>query len=232
MAATPNFHTISRICICWINAFIIIQNTKMQRQSGNKRCIICYDPSIISVFHRRNSKTTLHSISQHNQQYTDEFKASGWVLLVFIIIYVMISFTLKPGTNIRVVARNVQNCAICYAFGLFPTCWVILQYKKELKHKGNIGGTGAEFMSLEEMLATKDGFEIFANHLVNEFSTENLFFVLEVMQIKSQMLQNKFCFCIQTFCALNIIYRIPHLPQIGTGTWGWNTDSDLFGHIG
>ena len=39
-------------------------------------------------------------------------------------------------------------------------------------------------MPLEELLSTKDGFDLFANQLVKEFSIENLFFVYEVMQTK------------------------------------------------
>lgn len=47
-------------------------------------------------------------------------------------------------------------------------------------------------LSLEEILGTKNGFDAFANHLVREFSVENLFFLFEMMQIKDQCVNNQF----------------------------------------
>ena len=46
-------------------------------------------------------------------------------------------------------------------------------------------------MPLEDLLSTKDGFDIFANQLVKEFSIENLFFVYEVMQTKKDAITHK-----------------------------------------
>lgn len=88
---------------------------------------------------------------------------------------------------------NLSCACTSYTFAFASTWWVIKQYEKTLKAKSdkNTDATSIEFMSLEQVFNTDDGFEVFANHLVNEFSTENLFFVLEMMQIKNQIQQNK-----------------------------------------
>merc|ERR1712154_226288 len=36
-----------------------------------------------------------------------------------------------------------------------------------------------------------DGFDLFANHLVKEFSIENLFFIFEMVQIKHELIVNQ-----------------------------------------
>eukprot|EP01084_Bolivina_argentea_P138879 244404_1 len=43
-------------------------------------------------------------------------------------------------------------------------------------------------MSLEEIVSIKDGFDLFADHLVKEFCIESLLFLFEMMQIKDQLL--------------------------------------------
>ena len=52
--------------------------------------------------------------------------------------------------------------------------------------------TEMEQMSLESILLSKDGFDLFATHLVNEFSIENLAFVFEVMQIKNEAINHRY----------------------------------------
>lgn len=44
---------------------------------------------------------------------------------------------------------------------------------------------------LEEILSTRDGFEMFTNHLVLEYSVENMLFVLEMEIIKDEIIANK-----------------------------------------
>ena len=49
-------------------------------------------------------------------------------------------------------------------------------------------------LSLQDTFRLKNGFDYFANHLVREFSVENLFFLFEAMQIKNECIQNKLRF--------------------------------------
>ena len=50
--------------------------------------------------------------------------------------------------------------------------------------------SNSKHIPLKDILSTKDGFDLFANHLVNEFSTENLFFLFEMMNVKREILDN------------------------------------------
>lgn len=45
-------------------------------------------------------------------------------------------------------------------------------------------------LTMAQILKGKEGFECFANHLVREFSVENLFFLFEAMQIKTECIHN------------------------------------------
>lgn len=81
---------------------------------------------------------------------------------------------------------------------LIPTHWVIMQYnkqcKKQLIYQIEKSESASEYvnnrLTLEQILATKDGFDVLANHLVNEFSIENLFFVFELVQIKKELIDH------------------------------------------
>ena len=48
-------------------------------------------------------------------------------------------------------------------------------------------------LEIEEVLSDKSAFDLFAIHLVGEFSIENLAFLLEAMQIKQDLIDNKLC---------------------------------------
>lgn len=69
---------------------------------------------------------------------------------------------------------------------MIPTVWVIRQYNED--NRGRAKSLADK--SLEDILLSKDGFDLFASHLVKEFSTENLFFVFEMMQMKAECVRN------------------------------------------
>ena len=96
-----------------------------------------------------------------------------------------------PLSNIRVIATNISSCAVCNASGFISTYWIYKEYQRIIKQNAQINTDNANVLSLEEILRTKDGFDLFANHLVKEFSTENLLFLFQMVQIKQQAVVNK-----------------------------------------
>ena len=129
--------------------------------------------------------------------YADELKLNGIAIIALFGCYIPLTLLFEQGTNIRALLTNLCVSSVYYVFSFASTWWVIKQYQKKLKKQNNHDHnqddpSSIQFMTLEQVLNTEDGFEVFANHLVNEFSTENLFFVLEMMQIKNQVAENKF----------------------------------------
>ena len=130
----------------------------------------------------------------HVLLYTGEFKLNGMFLVIFIVCYCAIEITLngKRNMHLRLIMTNLSSCCICYAFSFASTYWVIRKYNKQLvsmepsasepagSPRGNTKlASTFNHVRLESILASKDGFDLFANHLVNEFSTENLFLSLK-----------------------------------------------------
>lgn len=137
-----------------------------------------------------------------------ELKLNGMAIIILFSWYIAITILFERDSNIRTIMTNLSCACTSYTFAFASTWWVIKQYRKTLQSKTDHHDTDTAtitFMTLEEVFNTVDGFEVFANHLVNEFSTENLFFVLEMMQIKRQILQNKLCmyllYVYEKYCA-------------------------------
>ena len=95
----------------------------------------------------------------------------------------------KVESNNRVIAINVVASLSCYALSIVPSFWVIRQYCKEMGQRTRSKSIENR-KSLEQIICTEDGFDLFANHLVKEFSTENLFFLFEMMQLKHNCITN------------------------------------------
>ena len=110
--------------------------------------------------------------------------------IVGTIIYLPLAILLDNFPGFRLLIMNIWACGVCYAYCFIATYWVIWQYKKQLKQFEVDGGI--KKMSLEELLLSKDGFDLFATHLVNEFSIENLAFIFEVMRIKKEAIKHRF----------------------------------------
>merc|ERR1719384_2651889 len=120
-----------------------------------------------------------------------EFRIYGISLLVMIILYIIIQSTVVRYSWFHVLCMNMFCCLGCYILSFVSTHWVIKQYEKQQnKYKLNMALIGNR-LSLEEILSTKDGFDLFANHLVKEFSIENLFFIFEMVQIKHELVVNQ-----------------------------------------
>ena len=135
------------------------------------------------------------------------------------VVYCAIIIPLFPVmSNVYNLAMNIWVSQASYMFSMLPTYWVIKQYHKQLIRSKSTTksifyhdnadsvvsrtANSEEFtpatpayekrLPLEEILSTKDGFDLFANHLIREFSIENLFFVFEMMQTKRELLLKKF----------------------------------------
>ena len=95
-------------------------------------------------------------------------------------------------SSIRAVCVNLWACGFCYTYCFVATYWVIEQYKKQL----NQFDMNAEVtqMKLKDILSSKDGFDLFAAHLVNEFSIENLAFIFDVMGVKRECVSHRFAY--------------------------------------
>ena len=112
-------------------------------------------------------------------------------LVIATIIYggVIVPFV-RINTYFRRVVMSVYAVVFAYYAALLATAWVLYQYNKGLRKNKEVRNTPTTLKrhhrSLESIVATTDGFDLFANHLVKEFSIENLAFVFEMMQIKHQ----------------------------------------------
>ena len=105
------------------------------------------------------------------------------------VIYIPLNLGLTFDEEYRALITNIWACISCYAYCYIATYLVIRQYNKQIRDNGH--GNKKE-MTLQEILLSKDAFMLFATHLVNEFSVENLAFMFEVMQIKSEAINHRF----------------------------------------
>eukprot|EP01083_Nonionella_stella_P014209 39945_1 len=128
-----------------------------------------------------------------------EFKIYGIALASAIIEYGIIQIVCAAvgDRNVQILLMNMYTCTCCYLMSFISTHWVIKQYNaqqlrlkvaltRQLSDKSVIDMVKSRW-TLEQVLSTKDGFDSFANHLVREFSIENLFFVFEMVQIKNDL---------------------------------------------
>ena len=130
-----------------------------------------------------------------------EFYVTIFCFFVMITCYlILITVFVDPDCTERRIGINMLCCIGPHITGLIATYWSINQFNKQerlkkqwsVPRKGpSVASNKAKKMSLEEILATKHGFDIFANHLVKEFSIENLFFVFEMVQVKYDLLAYK-----------------------------------------
>ena len=137
-------------------------------------------------------------------EYVEEFRIYGVLLIFLIIAYIVIQTLTDSETPLRKIIMNLFTCSCCYVLGYVSTYWVVKQYEREMVRRrsldeeresqtlSDIRSSMSKRWELEDILATKDGFDLFANHLVKEFSIENLYFIFEMVQIKSDLIDHKF----------------------------------------
>ena len=126
---------------------------------------------------------------------TEEFIILIIFLAMAVVCYGLFLLVLPTGSNIRLVVSNIASAIGCYVISMISTYWVIQQYYKQLdknieEQTSMDEDIIANRRTLEEILSTKDGFDLFAHHLVKEFSIENLAFIFEVMKIKKDAINN------------------------------------------
>eukprot|EP01084_Bolivina_argentea_P087681 158353_1 len=125
-----------------------------------------------------------------------EFLITGIVLVIFCVVpYVSIGILIPDITsNNRIIPTNLVSAMLSYLPCFISTYWAIKQYNKQklihMMHR-NIDYDDNKHLSLAKILSNKDGFDLFANHLVKEFSGENLFFIVEVIQLKNDVIAQK-----------------------------------------
>ena len=73
------------------------------------------------------------------------------------------------------------------------TIWIVWQYRRMRTLPQFDQSASTRQLQFEQVLKRKSAFDLFAVHLVAEFSIENLAFILEVMQIKQDLIDNKLC---------------------------------------
>ena len=112
------------------------------------------------------------------------------VWLLWGIAYAVISALFHIQSEVRAIIINVWVNGFCYVYCFISTYWVIRQYHKQLRELSDDKMIFKE-LTLDEILMSKDGFDLFANHLVNEFSIEHLAFLYEMMQIKQEAIDNR-----------------------------------------
>ena len=85
------------------------------------------------------------------------------------------------------------------------TGWVYIQFKRQhnnnqhsstrmnkgTKGQGKKRTSKSTHLTLTEIVSNAEGFELFCNHLVSEYSIENMLFVLEIEIIKDEMIEYK-----------------------------------------
>ena len=116
-------------------------------------------------------------------------------MLLSTLTFVAMLLLLPPASNIRLVVTNIGAAIGSFGVSMISTYWVVRQYQHQLcanieSQTSTDQDVIANRLTLEEILNCKDGFDLFANHLVKEFSIENLMFVFEVMQIKYEVIQH------------------------------------------
>lgn len=143
----------------------------------------------------------------------DEFLWSAVVAGTFVILYFVFVVQHDTFTTQRVLMMTGFHSWFCFGGGYVVTAWVCHQVNKQdkLTHKiekhltlrrkdsgshsesnsDSIPPWIARPLKLEEIVGTADGFELFSNHLVSEYSIENMLFVLELEIIKDEMIDYK-----------------------------------------
>jgi len=124
-----------------------------------------------------------------------EFQYLGIIALATIATVVTIDCTFAHASALKSTVRIVCFTLISAPFYYISTKWVIDQY--ELRMAENVKRTKhAEHcqrkVSLHGIFADKDYFDLFAQHLVREFSIENLLFLLDVTHFKAQCVKAQF----------------------------------------
>eukprot|EP01084_Bolivina_argentea_P093456 168071_1 len=113
------------------------------------------------------------------------------VLLWFIIFCVIFVGVVIPfltmGSVTRVCTMAYLTCFVAFGCVLTWTAYPIYQLQKRNKLL-QLQNSHNKCMSFTRFLSYRDGFESFAEQLIREFSLENLLFLLEMTQIKKQIL--------------------------------------------
>eukprot|EP01083_Nonionella_stella_P020393 56537_1 len=133
-----------------------------------------------------------------------EFRIYGISLIGVIVLYIILQMVSTAGTNLRYILFNMFTCFCCYIMAFVSTHWAITQFNAQRnKHQPLLDETNLNKsvdevqkdvesrLSLEDVLSSRDGFDVFANHLVREFSIENLFFVFEMVQLKKELMKHR-----------------------------------------
>ena len=103
-----------------------------------------------------------------------------------------------PNTRIKMVIMNVYITFYLYGFVLVSTAYIYKKYNEQKRYKNCLHHDIPRF-KLEDILCTKQGFDLFASHLVHEYSLENLGFIFEMMVIKSKCIESGYVYDISEF---------------------------------
>jgi len=124
-----------------------------------------------------------------------EFKYLGCVASAAFCCIVVIDSTLSHDPALRSTARIAAFTVISAPFYFVSTKWVLDQHSLRMaENEARLARDEKEDaqlkVTLHEIFADKDYFDLFAQHLVLEFSVENLLFLLEATHFKQQCIEN------------------------------------------
>ena len=137
---------------------------------------------------------------------------TAYFFLVHIIYIAVIAPTIPFDSNLRILVTSLFACFVAFSASWISTIWIVWQYHKmrsrQRAHRAteDLSPSSSE-LEFEDVLSNKIAFDLFAVHLVNEFSIENLAFLLEAMQIKQDLVDNKMC------CHNEVGLMVPMAPE-------------------
>ena len=146
----------------------------------------------------------------------DEFLWLGVATVVFVALYYTIVISYGIFSTERVLLMTGIHSTLCFSGGCIMAGWVCYKLEKQNKLTSKIGkrlspknndttssilpAWIAKPLRFEEIVGTEDGFELFSNHLVSEYSIENMLYVLELEIIKDEMIEYRFVIKIDPVC--------------------------------
>eukprot|EP01083_Nonionella_stella_P168976 571916_1 len=94
-------------------------------------------------------------------------------------------------SNLKALLVYIIYMVVVFINTLIATQWVILQHQKRQNIETQLAEQVIHGVALQDVLRNADIFDYFALHLVKEWSIENLIFLYECMQFKTDCVENE-----------------------------------------
>eukprot|EP01084_Bolivina_argentea_P065695 119744_1 len=124
--------------------------------------------------------------------FATESKILAVIGSIFVVIYTLIVFAFDSNHQIKALLLYIITMITIFSFILILTKWSINEYYKRTNVVNNIALTKTSInIKFVDILKNKDALDLFAFHLVKEFSIENLLFLYQSMQWKIECVDNQ-----------------------------------------